>query len=240
MDIPLNVLHNFIGAPIFGWLAFDTFRRNRSKSNQTALYFGWASFFASIALFFFSYPTLFTHDTYLLSVGVLIGDCFFAGAMLMLWLIYIRVFLPNKPLFRTTATILIGILTLVIFAEAVHRTLTPPYGAYINYANDGIALVFRENTLYKILVGLDSLALVFTGVYFWRLGKQAPNLWQRMRVRGLAIGFGVFATSLLIVPALPLADQATTSFGIFLVGVIIVAITSITGAVLQRRSESAE
>lgn len=235
MEVPLNIIHDYIGFPILVGIGLDSLRRYRKSQNITAKYIGWTSLLTAVTTLSFGLPVLFTHDPFLLSVGTFIGDCAFAVAMLMLWLIVIRGAFITRPRLFIATKVAAGLLTAGLIVEAVLRNLVSPYSTFVTKSADGIALLYRDSTLYKILSGIDSLAMLLVSIYFWKLASAAPTTAQRLRIRSFAVAFVFFASAFVLTPAFPVDNQAAISFTLLSIGFIIVGVFSVIGTVLNRR-----
>jgi len=239
MEIPLNIIHDYIGIPVLGLLAYDLLKRHRQRPNYSTHLLGLACTYFTVTVIAFSLPVLLTHNTQLLSVGTFVGDCFQAAAFLCLWLLVIRAFLGNKPVLSKVATGLVIILTIVSMAEAIHRNLTPPYSTeLIRTASNMPALTYNDSLAYQILAGLHGLSLLFTGAYFWRQGKEAPTKSQALRIRSIALAFLAGSSIFVIAPGFPVEDQLQViGVGLSIVFLILGASTVI-GRIMKRQENS--
>lgn len=232
MEIPYNIIHNYIAFPVLLIIGIDALRRNRANHNITASYVGLACIMGAIAAFCFGFPALFTHDARALSIWTFVGDCAYTFAMLLLWLILIRGTLAHKRTLFVAANSLAVILGIVSLVEAVHRNLILSHSAYISStAGGGIALLYVDSLSFQIINGLNSLALALIGVYFWRQGKGAATKAQRLRIRSLAVGFLFFAAAFVITPIFPVDNQAQISVALLSAGLIIIGFFAVIGAI---------
>lgn len=236
MQVPLNVLHNYIAFPTILLLAIDTFRRNRRDPNVTANLLAWGCLLSSIAALCFGFPALFTHDAQLLSIGTLIGEYAFAASMACIWLVVLRAAFSTRPRLLRIAMGLVALLTIAIAVEAIERNLAFPYSTFIVNSGDSIALTYRDTNLYTILNGIDCLAMLFIGIYFWKQAKLAATTAQRLRIRSLAAGLLCFAAAFVITPAFPIANQARISFSLLSLGVIIIGVFGLIGWYLSSQA----
>lgn len=228
MQIPLNILHDYIGAIVMGGLSIDLLRRNHRKPNSTTLHFGLATACMALATIAFGFPALLTHDTYRLSIGTFVGDLFATAAMLFLWFISIRAFLATRPRLSQIANVLVVLLTVACIAEGIHRNLTPPYGTSVIVHDGGqLALVYTDSLLYKILNPIDSLALVLISIYFFRQASIPTEKSQRLRLKSVSIGFIFGALAFLITPTLPLNQQLPFTAIMLGIGFLTIAIAGI-------------
>jgi hypothetical protein len=161
-------------------------------------------------------PPAFTHDPRLIGIGIFMGDVLQAAGFLYLWFISIRAFLGHRPRLSKFATSLAYILTAVCMLEALHRDLTPPFGAKVaDIAGNNLALIYNDTTLTGILYVLDSLALLIMGIYFWSQAKAAPTKAQKAKIRSLGIGMAFITLAFTIPHAFPLEQQLKISTAIF-------------------------
>ncbi len=236
MQIPLNVIHNYIGFPVLIVLGIDTLHRYRKTLNITSLYLALACLFCSVALFSFGVPALFTRSTMAISIGSLVGDYFFSSGMLWLWFIATRSFLGNQPTARKVINSVAIAVTTLLCINSVFVNLTPPYGASILVnSNGGISLVYRTSQLYNILMAYHSISLLLIAAFFWREGSAIKNIGQRIRVQGFAVSFLIVASAFFFNALLEVELQATVTVVLWSIALIYLAIMNTVGAVLSRR-----
>lgn len=234
MEVPLNILHNYVGLPVLLGLSVDSLLRYRKTNNSTSLFFGWGCFAAAIATAFFGLPALFTHDSYLLSVGTFLGDIAYPVAMFLFWQISLRA-ATSKPRLILFVNTILGALTIALIFEAIFRNLTPPYGNRIIYDASGrTALEYTDTIFFTVFNAIDSLALIFLGIYFWRQGKNAPTRSQRVRILTVAPAFGIVTLAFLFGPLLPLDLQPIFHVVMLSMGFILAAIGGIVGLIIKR------
>lgn len=228
MEVPLNILHNYIGLPVMAGLAFETLRRNRTTNNTTGILLGLASLFGAFATAALGIPVLFTQDPTLLSIGTLFGDLFLTILFLIMWIISIRAFLANHPKIVPIAQAAVVALTIACIVEAFHRNIFLSPSTEVIQSNGGIALVYKDSILYQVLSGLDSVALLFMSTYFWRQGKDVVKTSQRIRIRSVALGFTLGALGFILVAAFPVEYQVNvtgafmgTGFGVLVLGYVL-------------------
>ena len=239
MQIPLNVIHNYIGFPVLIVLGCDALRRYRKTQNITSLYLALACLFSSVALFSFGVPALFTRSTMAISIGSLIGDYFFSFGMLWLWFIATRSFLANLPAVRKVVnSVAVGV-TALLCINSVFVNLTPPYGAHlIANPNGGVALAYRTSQIYNILMAYHSISLLIIAIFFWREGAAIPNIGHRIRVQGFAVSFLIVASAFFFNAILATELQATVTVTLWSVALIYLAIMNVVGSVLSKRQKS--
>lgn len=241
MQVPLNILHDYIGVVVMTGLSIDILRRNRRKPNLTTLYFGLATGCFALATGLFGLPALFTRDAFWLSLFTFIGDIFVSSAMLLLWFIGIRAFLATRPRATNIAYIAVIILTILCMAEAIHRNLTPPYSTMVTVGATGkIAVEYVDTLLYNILNPIDSLALVLIGIYFFRQANVPPQKSQRIRLRGVSIGFVFGALAFLVTPALSTENQVIFTAVTLNSGFLVIAVAGIISLILVPRERKAQ
>lgn len=155
--------------------------------------------------------------------------------MVFFWMICFKAFLANKPALRNFALFLLVGVTLAICIEAIFRNLTPPYGAHVTYGSNGrIALDYKDTLFFTIFNAIDSAVLLIIGVLFWRQGKDAATRGQRLRIKGSAVSFLVFAAAYIVTPVFGLEKQAQASFILLSAGLIIFGGTNLLGATIDR------
>ncbi len=223
MQIPQNLIQDYLVLPFAVYLAIDNLIRYRKTKNLTSLQLCLATTYISVSMVAFGVPAAFTHDPRLISMGTFVGDVMQAASFIFLWFISIRAFLSHRPKLQKTAYIFVYLLTAALMAEAVYRDLTPPYGAKIIELSAGkLALIYNDTMFTTILYAVDSLALLILGIYFWMQAKAAPTLSQQIKIRSFAIGM-VFITLAFTVPhAFPLEQQlviSTLMFSLFPISV---------------------
>lgn len=235
IDVPWNVVHNYIGFPVLLFIGIDTLRRNKDNDNLTSRYLGWTCILSSVALLAFGVPALLTHDARLLSIGTLVGDFAYASGMLLLWLIILRAAFGSRPRVLKVMNTLFVLLTFGLYVEALVRNLQTPYSTFIKQIEGGVALTYTDGMWYTVLNGIDSLALLFIGIYFWRQAGGAETSAQKMRIRSLAAGLLCFAAAFVVTPMFTLSDQARISFILISVGIVIIGVFNIVGSLIDRR-----
>ena len=228
MEVPINLLHNYIGTVVMAGLSIDILRRYFRNPNPTTLYFGLATASVVFVTASFGIPALFTHDAFWLSVFTFVGDLFLSVTLLFLWIISIRAFLSNRPTLAKIAAGSVGLLAAASMVEAIFRNLTYPYGTHIERtATNQLAVIYDHNMLFNILTAVNSLSLLFISIYFIRQASQPPALSQRIRLRGVSIGFIIAAFNFIATPLLPLEKQALFTVACFTVGFLVIAIAGI-------------
>lgn len=228
MQIPLNILHDYIGIIVLGPLAIDLLLRNRRHPNTTTFELGLATLCATITTMAYGIPVLFSQQPRIISMGTFVGDLMQTSAMLFMWFIVIRASLGTKPKVMHGATVLVVLLAMVSMAEALYRNLTPPYSTNIlNRANGSIAIVYTDSGLYQLLNGINSLALLALGLYFLKEAKRATLRSQRLRIRGIASGFIVGSSAFLFTSAFPVDKQLLFSASVLLIAFLIIAVVGV-------------
>lgn len=235
MEVPLNIIHNYVGLPVIIGVVFDTFRRYRVNRNPTTLYLGWTAVLTAIALFFFGIPVLFTQDTWLLSIGTLIGDIALMGMFVFLWFMGIRGTLERWPVVKNIALFLVVVLAASGVVEAFFRNLSPPYSTHVIANGSDIAIMYKDTLAYQIISGINSISLLLLGSFFWRQAYLAPNPGQRLRIKGLAVGFLFMASSFIVTPTFPIENQAIVSTILLTIGLSIVGIANVVGQSISRK-----
>jgi len=234
MEIPLNVIHNYIGFPVLMGLGIDTYRRFLRNKNTTSLYFSIACILASIAMACFCMPVLFTQDSRSLSIGTFIGDCSLALSMMMLWLICTRAFLGRYRAVSTVANIVIISFTGLLIENAVTRNLGNAVSTEVTRSATGaLSLSFTSSMAYNILTGIDSLVLFFIALFFWRQADAAPDKGQRLRIRSIAVSFIILASPFYVAPALPLEEQYKVSATLWALGALVLAAMNLIGSIIS-------
>ncbi len=235
MQIPLNIIHNYIGLIVMGSLSIDLLRRNRKHPNTTTLQLGLATLCATITTFFFGIPVLFTQDTQTISAWTFVGEVTQIAAMLFMWQIVIRAAFSLKPRFKGAATASVFLIAAASIAEAVHRNFTPPYSTSVLVRADStIAVVYTNTMAYQILNSINSLALLALGLYFLKEANLAKLQSQRFRTRGIAIGFVIASCSFIFTAALPIDKQLPFSVTVLSVAFLIIAIVGIISLRMMR------
>lgn len=238
MEVPLNIIHDYIGAPVLLGLGIDAMRRYRKNRNSTSLFLSLACLVEAIGLMGLGLPVLFTHDPQLLSLGTFVGDTAFALSMMFIWIICIRAFLGKYSRAQSIAGVLIGALVIVSFATAAARYLRPPYDSVEVIRSSGsLALTYKDTLTYTIVNGLNSIALVLLAIFLWRQGRDAPDIGQRLRIRGLAFSFCFIASAFLIVPALPVENQLRVSVLLWSLAFIVIGVFGTIGGMLSRKQQ---
>lgn len=238
MEVPLNIIHDYIGLPVLLGVSIDLFNRQRVSKNSTTFRFAWACLLAAIACVAFGLPPLLTSDPKILSIGTLIGDTAISLTMFFLWTIVIRAFLGRSKLFSRLAWVAAAVLTAANIVENFVRNLsTSPYSTeLVTNANGRIAVVYNDSTLYPILHGLNSLALLLVAIFFWTQAKDAPDRGQKVRIRSLAVGFMLFTAAYVISPTFPLEQQAVVSAILLSSGLLIIGLANIVGSMISRQT----
>lgn len=242
MEVPLNIIHNYIAAPVLFGLGVDLLRRYMRNKNRTSLFLAATCLLATLSVLSFGIPVLFTHNLQVLNAWTFVGDVAFSFSLLLLWFISIQAFLGRWPAAVKIATTLVIGLTIACIVDAVQRTLIPPFdGIELMRANGQLALLYKDTLSYSILNGLDSIVLIFIAIFFWRQGKAAPDAGQRIRVRGVALGFSIAAGGFILVPALlPVHKQFQVSTILWIASCLTIAVAGILGWSLSRRTLSVD
>lgn len=237
MQIPLNIIHFYVGVPILFLLAIDLFRRNTRRNNITTWYFACATLSLALSMLFFGVTALLTHDPRLLSLGTFAGDCFQSAAFLFFWFISIRVFFGSKPRLLLFANAVVVCLTIANMANAIWLDLTPPYSArIIGYPDGVITIAYAAPMLYKILTGLTTLSLVFVGFVFWNQSKNAPTHGQKFRLRAMACATSFGALIFIAIPSFPLSSRFDIYDILLSITLLMIAVSSVVGFILNKRS----
>jgi hypothetical protein len=240
MEVPLNLLHDYIGLPVLTFLTVDNIIHYKKNPSLTKYHFGFMYFYATLTTAAFGLPVLFTHDPLILSFGTFAGDCFVGAVMALGWLVSIRAFLGNKPRVAVFAKLLVFLLLTAICVESAHRGLNPPYGATVAYNTSGdISVVYADTLAYTVLNALNSLSFLFIGIYFWMQGKTAPTSGVRLRIRGFAIGLMTIALTFFLTPTISSSDKPKSSavfaFSFFTLGYLIIGITALAGKLIDKK-----
>lgn len=228
MEIPINLLHNYIGTIVMSGLSIDILRRYRRNPNPTTLYFGLATAAAAFATAFLGIPALFTQAPFILSATTFLSDLFVSVTLLFLWIISIRAFLANHPLTSKIALGAASGLAIVSMIEAIFRNLTFPYGTHIERtANNQLAVIYEHTLLFNVFLAVNSLSLLFIAIYFAKQASLPPARSQRIRLRGVSSGFIIGAINFMTTPLLPIEQQALYTVACFTVGFLIIAVAGI-------------
>jgi hypothetical protein len=235
MEVPLNIIHNYIGFPVLLGLGIDTFRRYKKNNNVTSLYVGLACLSASLAEFCYGMPVLFTHNQRTLSITTLFGDILVGLSMMSLWFLTTRAFLSRWPKAVVFANTLVIAFTGVVITEALFRNLTLPYKITILHnANGGITYSYADAPLYTIFSSIDSLALVFMAIFFWRQGKAAPTKGQRLRIRSFATSFILVSVAFIVPATMPENIQFRVSVILWSIAMLNMALFNAIGSAMDR------
>lgn len=241
MEVPINLLHNYIGTVVMTGLSIDILRRNRRNPNPTTLYFGLATAAVAVATAALGIPALFTHDRFILSATTFLSDIAVSVTLLFLWIISIRAFLSKFPKLSKVALAIVGALAVTTMIEAIFRNLTFPYGTHIETTASGqLAVIYYHSMLFNILTAINSLSLLCISAYFLRQASQPPALSQRIRLRGVSIGFIIAGFNFITTPLMPIEKQALYIVACFTLGFLVIAVSGITSLWLIPKEKQAE
>ena len=209
-------------------LSIDILRRNRRNPNPTTLHFGLAITCVALGTALYGLPVLWTHDALLLNIATFAADVLIAAALLFLWFITSRAFLPTRPRRALALNIFAGILTAICMIEAIPRNLTAPYSMQLVQQPSGqLAVLYTASPFSQFINTLDAFVLVFIGIYFFKQSSLPPAKSQRIRLRGVSVSFIFAAVAFLATPALPISNQRMFSVIMFSIGFIAMAVAGI-------------
>jgi hypothetical protein len=238
MQFPLNIIHVYIGFPVLLLVSLEAFYRNNKKRNITTLYIGYATLLLALSMLSFGIPALFITDSRTLSIFTYIGDVLQAVSLLFFWFISIRAFVGTKPKLKIVAQILVITLCIAIITEAMFRNLTPPYSTAIETSANGITTIVYSDTLrYIILNGINSIAFLLLGVFFWMQGNAASTPSRKLRIRSYATGFLIAALVYIAMPAYKISETIFLRSVLLSVLFLIIAVAAVISHSLDKKEK---
>lgn len=233
MRIPLNVIHWYIGLPVLAYLWIRGLRSAKTSTNQIGTYFAAASFLMLLAHLFYVVPTTFLTDSSQLSWAIFVGDTFQYIALFVIWLIAIRIFSGSNVVARNIAKVILALYTGICVAASYWANI--PYTTQVLWVDGHWKLDFAYPKYYAVLTGVDYLALVALGVYFFLQAKIAPTSAQKWRLRSFSWLFLIVGLLFSTQPVLPFEFQSASYTVLLSLGFLGVIVCSVMAAIANKK-----
>ncbi|MBP9827198.1 hypothetical protein KBC99_01835 [Candidatus Saccharibacteria bacterium] len=231
--IPLNVIHYYIGFPVFIYIAYHGIRQGRKTGNLTNFYMGFSALLFAIAVGIIGIPALFTQDSQILTWGNILSDLHLSVALMGIWLLAGRLYLPTKMLQRYMLYFFATILTV---ASIVIATINDFANKTTLVLENGVwQLNFPANFAYQLVYAAHFFSMILVGLAFWRQAQQIPRGVQRWRVRVYSILFLSIGALFIAQPIFRIQFDSQLNGSIMALFFSLVGVFSLLAWIFQRR-----
>lgn len=208
MGIPLNLIHFYIGAPVLAYLAIHGLFFTKDKQNVITRYLAYGATFFFFAALLYALPVLFTHDSSVLTLTIIIADIFQYASLACVGFLATRLSLSRWPIANKILNAVVLLMTGIYISISIHENLK--YPTYVLQNDSGLTLRFVSSHLYDMWNGIAYSSFIFVGVSFLFQIRQVQRMCQRYRIAAFGIFFLVIGLLFAAVPIFGL-DIASTS-----------------------------
>lgn len=188
MQIPLNVIHYYIGIILTAYLAYSGFTKSTSGAGGLTRSFAVSSLLMCLGLCSYGIPPLLTTNSDALSWGIIVGDLFQFAALVTIWFTVIRIYLNAHAVLSRFVKIAVVVCAIVAQVLTTHDNLKHP--VTLTQSNGAWNLNYSYLYWYSIFAAIMYASLLFLSIFLWRQSAKIEKRLQRFRVRSFGLLLG--------------------------------------------------
>ena len=236
MRIPLNVIHWYIAWPVALIVAMRSLIVRNKSANTVNTYFGIAAWLTLLCLTFYGLPPLLTLDSQILTICTIIADCLQFTALFFMWLVVVRLYLPNYKVLRYIIGGIDFVIVIIGTALSAYENLANPVTMTLVEGRWELFTAFPFS--YQVVTAVQFASLVLIAIKFWSQSRANISAPQKLRLRAFAVAFMVIGGSYVIRPIFTINPTSSTQTLILGAGWLIAGVFTIVTVYLGRNSSN--
>ena len=203
-NFPANYAHAFFAVPLFLVFSIVSIRSYVKTHNQVTLYLGAAAFCYAVTLLMSGFLAIFTQNSSVLTIGMMIGGAFEPAAGIILWSLVAHIYAPKSDFIRGVVIALSSVFAVLIvilaFRDLSHTPVT------LIQKGDWSILYSPVSREYAIVLSIQYISSFFLAIAFWMQSRHTSTLRDRVRLRVLS---GMFAAIFVVMGLLPFSSAGS-------------------------------